>query len=256
MARWFRCDLSGAGPFVCQCLTSRTMLRFHFPRIEPDLPISSIRLSDHVSRLRSREAGAQAAQSDHAQLVVQIRRRETPIPTITYPMLRAPPLTEPGKDVPVDTPPGVSDRAYMEIVRPPIEDAIQDDRHLFRRPAQPLPTRFRVDPLVKPSQRFPRRPQSQIGGTRSRRSEPPERVAQEIERFPRQPAKPRLLRVDRQPQPLHHALHRRHSLLGRAVTTDYEVVGVIDNRRPEPPFMAQHLPTQDETSHVEVAQQR
>ena len=35
MARWFRWGLSVAGPFGCGCLTSRTMLRFHFPLIEP-----------------------------------------------------------------------------------------------------------------------------------------------------------------------------------------------------------------------------
>ena len=35
MARWFRYGLSVSGPFVCRCLTSFTMLRFHFPFIEP-----------------------------------------------------------------------------------------------------------------------------------------------------------------------------------------------------------------------------
>ena len=32
-----RCGLSVAGPFVCRCLTSRTLLRFHIPLIEPDV---------------------------------------------------------------------------------------------------------------------------------------------------------------------------------------------------------------------------
>jgi hypothetical protein len=35
-----------AGSFVCRRLTSLTMLRFHFPLIEPDRRISRIRLSD------------------------------------------------------------------------------------------------------------------------------------------------------------------------------------------------------------------
>jgi len=38
--------LSVAGSFVCRCLTSSTMLRFHFPLIEPDVRISRIRLSE------------------------------------------------------------------------------------------------------------------------------------------------------------------------------------------------------------------
>jgi hypothetical protein len=46
VARWCRYGLSVAGPFGRRCLTSRTMLRFHIPLIEPDLPISGIRLSD------------------------------------------------------------------------------------------------------------------------------------------------------------------------------------------------------------------
>ena len=46
MARWFRCSLSVARPFVCGCLPSCTMLRFHIPLIKPDVRISRIRLSD------------------------------------------------------------------------------------------------------------------------------------------------------------------------------------------------------------------
>ena len=46
MARWFRFGLSVAGSFVCRCLTSPTMLRFHLPLIKPDVRFSRIRLSD------------------------------------------------------------------------------------------------------------------------------------------------------------------------------------------------------------------
>ena len=46
MARWFRWGLSVTGPFGCRCLTSLTMLRFHFPLIEPCVRISRTRLSD------------------------------------------------------------------------------------------------------------------------------------------------------------------------------------------------------------------
>jgi hypothetical protein len=37
-------------PFVCGCLTSCTVLRFHIPLIEPDVRISRIRLSDGLHR--------------------------------------------------------------------------------------------------------------------------------------------------------------------------------------------------------------
>ena len=50
MARWFRQGLSVAGSFVCRCLTSPAMPRFHLPLIEPDGRISRIRLSDWLHR--------------------------------------------------------------------------------------------------------------------------------------------------------------------------------------------------------------
>jgi hypothetical protein len=46
VARWVRFGLSVAGPFVGRCLNSLTMLRFHIPLIEPDVPVSGIRLSE------------------------------------------------------------------------------------------------------------------------------------------------------------------------------------------------------------------
>ena len=55
MARSCRSGLSVSGPFVCRCLTSRTMLRFHIPLVEPDVRISRIRLPLKTSRFRPRE---------------------------------------------------------------------------------------------------------------------------------------------------------------------------------------------------------
>jgi hypothetical protein len=45
-----------SGPFVCRCLTSGTLPRFHLPLIEPDKRISRIRLSEKASRLLGRVA--------------------------------------------------------------------------------------------------------------------------------------------------------------------------------------------------------
>src|SRR2546430_12579944 len=39
------CGLSVAGPFVCRCLNSLTMLGFHIPLVELDVRISRSRLS-------------------------------------------------------------------------------------------------------------------------------------------------------------------------------------------------------------------
>jgi len=46
VARWVRFGLSVVGPLGCRCLTIRTMLRFHIPLVEPDRPVSGIRLSE------------------------------------------------------------------------------------------------------------------------------------------------------------------------------------------------------------------
>ena len=46
----FRLGLSVTGPFVCRCLTSLAMLRFHIPLIKPGVRFSRTRLSDKALR--------------------------------------------------------------------------------------------------------------------------------------------------------------------------------------------------------------
>jgi hypothetical protein len=53
-----------AGPFVCRCLNSQTVLRFHLPLIEPDRQISRIRLSDKKSRFRPRKVARSRGEPD------------------------------------------------------------------------------------------------------------------------------------------------------------------------------------------------
>ena len=71
MTRWVRCSLSVADPFVCRCLTIRTVLRFHIPLIEPDVRNDRIRLSEKVSRCRPRETTRPRGEADEAQHLVQ-----------------------------------------------------------------------------------------------------------------------------------------------------------------------------------------
>ena len=61
-----------AGAFVCRCLTSRTIFRFHIPLIEPDVRNSRIRLSDKASRFRPREAAGQQRQPDQTERLGQV----------------------------------------------------------------------------------------------------------------------------------------------------------------------------------------
>ena len=59
MARWFRFGLSVSGPFVCRCLTSQTMLRFHSPPHQTgraDFPHPAFRLASLASTRRLRHS--------------------------------------------------------------------------------------------------------------------------------------------------------------------------------------------------------
>ena len=60
------------GSFVCRCLNSPSMLRFHIPLIEPDRRISRIRLSDKDSYRRPRKVASAQLQLDKTQRVVKI----------------------------------------------------------------------------------------------------------------------------------------------------------------------------------------
>ena len=60
-------------PFVCRCLTSSSMLRFHIPLIEPDVRFSRIRLSDKDSRVRTRKVTRSPAKPDETEGLVEIR---------------------------------------------------------------------------------------------------------------------------------------------------------------------------------------
>ena len=57
-------------PFVCRCLTSLSLLRFHFPLGEPDVRISRIRLSDKVLRFCPRKVTGALFQSHQAKLLI------------------------------------------------------------------------------------------------------------------------------------------------------------------------------------------
>jgi hypothetical protein len=72
VAGWFRCSLSVSRSFVCGCLTSGTMLRFHLPLIKPDVRFSRIRLSDKGSCCRPRNVAVAQAEQDKSQLTVQM----------------------------------------------------------------------------------------------------------------------------------------------------------------------------------------
>ena len=113
MARWCRLCLSVAGPFVCRCLTSPNMLRFHIPLIEPDVRNYRIRLSEKThgvayGRLavrwvsRTRPNSSCSASSGY---------RLVPVPRTLC-------LAHWSRRVPLHRPVGVTDRTEAKVVGP------------------------------------------------------------------------------------------------------------------------------------------
>jgi hypothetical protein len=78
-----------AGPFVCRCLTSPAVLRFHTPLGEPDVRYLRIRLSDKSSSLRPRKVTRAGAQGDQTILLVQHLVREACEPLARHLVLDA-----------------------------------------------------------------------------------------------------------------------------------------------------------------------
>jgi hypothetical protein len=75
-----RLGLSVAAPFVWRCPSDLAWFRFHIPRIEPDMQISRIRLSDKTSRLRPWPVVPKPRQAYESEVPVEMREWIAPAP--------------------------------------------------------------------------------------------------------------------------------------------------------------------------------
>src|SRR4030081_3678483 len=100
-------------------------LRFHIPLIEPDVQISRIRLSDKTSRLRPRLAAPARGQAYEPEVPVEVREWISPALTSPDLVLGAQPPAQPHSGVVVDRPVRLVDGAYLEVVRPSAQRAVQ-----------------------------------------------------------------------------------------------------------------------------------
>jgi hypothetical protein len=121
----FRSDLTVSGPFVCRCLTSHALLRFHPPPVEPDVRISRIRLSDFCSPLRPQQAVRSPQQLDQSQLLVQVLIGISCISHSRHAVLATQPLTHPFPHVLVYDPIRFLHRTQAEVVRPSAQSRVQ-----------------------------------------------------------------------------------------------------------------------------------
>src|SRR5215207_8938848 len=103
----------------------RPWLRFHTPLIEPDMQVSRIRLSDKTSRLHPRHVAPKRAQAYEPEVPVKVREWIGPALASPDVVLDAQPPTQPRRCVVVDRPVRLVDGAYLEVVRPSAQHAVQ-----------------------------------------------------------------------------------------------------------------------------------
>src|SRR6266566_7609126 len=165
-----------------------------------DLWISHIRLSDKTSRLHPRHVVPKPAQADEPEVPVKVREWISPAPASPDLVLEAQPPAQPHSCVVVERPIRFADGAYLEVVRPAAQRAVQ----LAHQLCGVLPCHradgHRMDFLDHAFDALLRWPVSQACLTGSRRIHPPKRISQEIELPVRDLADPCLLLVDRQLQ--------------------------------------------------------
>jgi hypothetical protein len=147
VARWFRWDLSVAGSFVCRCLTSRILLRFLFPLIEPDRRISRIRPSDKDSCYCPRNVAVAQAELDEPQRLVQVVVGEVCISPPQRLVFTTQPPMEPFTGMVIDPAIGVIDRTLVEVIRPTHHHLVESADLFFH--VQPAPPQ--VGPLTDPA---------------------------------------------------------------------------------------------------------
>src|SRR5215203_3039008 len=212
----------------------RPWLRFHTPLIEPDMQVSRIRLSDKTSRLHPRHVAPKRAQAYEPEVPVKVREWIGPALASPDVVLDAQPPTQPRRCVVVDRPVRLVDGAYLEVVRPSAQHAVQRAHQLRGVLPSPRSGGQRVDCFDHALDALLRRPVSQACLAGSRRVHSPERVPQEVELPFRDPTDSCLLFVDRELQPAHELAQSLQGLFGLAPPAqDHEVVGVGHDARAE-----------------------
>src|SRR5215471_18374678 len=219
------------------------------------MQISRIRLSDKTSRLHPRHVAPKRSQTYEPEVPVKVREWIGPALASPDLVLDAQPPAQPHSSVVVDRPIRLVDGAYIEVVRPSAQRAIQLTHQLCGLLPCPRAVRQRMDLLDHTLDALLRWPVPQAGLAGSRRIHPPERVAQEVELLFRDLADSCLLLVDCQLQLSHDHAQLSQGFFSLALSTqDYEVVGIGYDARAEALLQPEHLPSQHKPAHVQVCQ--
>src|SRR5215472_14248698 len=145
------------------------------------MQISRIRLSDKTSRLHPRHVAPKRSQADESEVPVQMRERIGPALASPDLVLDAQPPAQPRSRVVVERPVRFGDGAYIEVVGPSAQRAVQLFHQLCGLLPGPRSDGKRVDDVHRVLNALPRWPVAQARLAGSRRIHSPERVAQEVE---------------------------------------------------------------------------
>src|SRR5216683_377728 len=219
------------------------------------MQISRIRLSDKTSRLHPRRVASKRSQTYEPEVPVKVREWIGPAFASPDFVLGAQPPTQPHRGIAVNRPVRFVDGAYLEVVRPSAQRAIQRAYQLCgilpgpRSNGQLMDIRYHaLDALL-------RWPISQAGMTGSRRIHSPERVAQKVELSFRALADSCLLLVPRDAQLAHDLAPSFQCLIGTPFRAeDHQSVGIGHDTTAEALRQPKHLPSQHEPAHVEMRQ--
>jgi len=127
--------LSSAGASIAS-----PYFRFHIPLIEPDGPVSGIRLSEKVSRGRPRETARPLGKADETEHVVQRCLRKPFVRRPHLLVLGTQPLTQPLASVSLYRSVSVADWPKAEVVGPPDQHAVELPYHHLLVPQSLIPS--------------------------------------------------------------------------------------------------------------------
>src|SRR6266436_1319327 len=219
------------------------------------MQISRIRLSDKTSRLHPRHVAPKRGQAYEPEVPVEVREGIGPALASPDLVLEAQPPTQPHRRVAVDRPVRLVDGAYLEVVRPSAQRAVQLAHQLGGVLPSPRSGGQLVDCFDHALDALLRWPVSQACLAGSRRIHSPERVPQEVELSFRDLTDSCLLLVDRELQLSHDLAQSLQLLFGIAfLAQDHEIVGIGHDTTAEALLQPELLPSQYEPAHVYIRQ--
>src|SRR6201993_3544450 len=209
------------------------------------MQISRIRLSDKTSRLHPRHVVPKRSQADEPEVPVKVREWIGPALASPDLVLDTQPPAQPHSGVVVDRSVRLVDGAYIEVVRPSAQRAVQRRHQLCGALPCTRSVRQCMDFLNHTLDALLRWPITQARLAGSRRIHPSERVAQKIELSFRDLTDSCLLLVDRQLQLSHDLAQSLQGFVSFAPPAqDHEVVRVGHDARAETSLQPEHLPSQ------------